>query len=192
MGGVRSPGARVCVHPPELEIMKQTLPRMRRIGVVLTLTAPSHRPAAHALETAAQQLGVQVLTVPVRTPADLDGAFAMMARERVDGFLFVASPLSRSQRALLAELSLKHRLAGMFGIRENVEAGGLMSYGADLGDLTWRAATYIDKILKGAKPADLPIEQPTRFELVINLKTAKALGLTIPQTLLQRADELIQ
>jgi len=176
----------------ELEIMKQTLPRMRRIGVVLTLTAPSHRPAAHALETAAQQLGVQVLTVPVRTPADLDGAFAMMARERVDGFLFVASPLSRSQSALLAELSLKHRLAGMFGIRENVEAGGLMSYAADLGDLTRRAATYIDKILKGAKPADLPVEQPTKFELIINMKTAKALGLTIPQTILLQADQVIE
>jgi putative ABC transport system substrate-binding protein len=176
----------------ELEIMKQALPHMRRIGVVLTLTAPSHRPAAHALEAAAQQLGVQVLTVPVRTLEDLDGAFAMMARERVNGFLFVASPLSRSQRALIAELSLKHRLAGMFGIRENVEAGGLMSYAPDFQDLTRRAATYIDKILKGAKPGDLPIEQPTKFELVINLKTAKALGLTIPQSLLQRADQVIE
>jgi putative ABC transport system substrate-binding protein len=176
----------------ELEIMKQALPRMRRIGVVLTLTAPSHRPAAHALETAAQQLGVQVLTVPVRTPADLDGAFAMMARERVDSFLFVGSPLSRSQRALLAELSLKHRLAGMFGIRENVEAGGLMSYAPDLGDLTRRAVTYIDKILKGAKPADLPVEQASKFELVINLKTAKTLGITIPPLVLLRADRVIE
>jgi putative ABC transport system substrate-binding protein len=176
----------------ELEIMKQALPHMRRIGVVLTLTAPSHRPAAHALEAAAQQLGVQLLTVPVRTPEDLDGAFAMMARERVNGFLMVASPLSRSQRALLAELSLKHRLAGMFGVTDNVEAGGLMSYAADFGDLTRRAATYIDKILKGAKPDDLPVEQPTKYELVINLKTAKALGLTIPKSLLQRADQVIE
>ncbi len=116
----------------------------------------------------------------------------MMARERVDGFLAVASPLTRSQRALLAELSLKHRLAGMFGTRENVEAGGLMSYAPDLVDLHRRAATYIDKILKGAKPADLPVEQPTKFELVINLKTAKALGLTIPPSLLQRADQVIE
>jgi putative tryptophan/tyrosine transport system substrate-binding protein len=176
----------------ELEIMKQALPRMTRIGVLVTLTAPSHRPALHALEAAAPNLGVQVLTVPVRTPEDLDGAFAMMARERVNGFLAVASPLTRSQRARLAELSLKHRLAGMFGTRENVEAGGLMSYAADLVDLTRRAATYIDKILKGAKPADLPVEQPTKFELVINLKTAKALGLTIPPSVLARADQVIE
>src|SRR6266545_4786936 len=168
----------------ELEIMKQTLPRMTRIGVLVTLTAPSHRPALHALEAAAPKLGVQVLTVPVRTPEALDGAFAMMARERVNGFLAVASPLTRSQRALIAELSLKHRLAGMFGTRENVEAGGLMSYGADLDDLTRRAATYIDKILKGVKPADLPVEQPTKFDLVVNMKTAKALGLTIPPSVL--------
>jgi putative ABC transport system substrate-binding protein len=176
----------------ELEIMKQALPHMTRIGVLLTATAPSHRPASHAAEAAAQQLGVQVLRVPVRTPADLDEAFALMARERVNGFLAVASPLTRSQRTLLAELSLKHRFAGMFGTRENVEAGGLMSYAPDLVDLTRRAATYIDRILKGVKPADLPVEQPTKFELVINLKTAKALGLTIPQSVLLRADEVIQ
>jgi putative ABC transport system substrate-binding protein len=176
----------------ELEIMKQALPHMTRVGVVLTLTAPSHRPASHAVAAAAQQLGVQILTVPVRTSEDLDGAFAKMARERVHGFLFVASPLSRNQRTLLAELSLKYRLAGMFGIRENVEAGGLMSYAPDLGDLTRRAATYIDKILKGAKPADLPVEQASKYELVLNLKTAKALGLKVPLSLLQRADHVIE
>jgi putative ABC transport system substrate-binding protein len=176
----------------ELEIVKQALPHMTRVGVLLTATAPSHRPTSHAVDAAAQQLGVQVLTVQVRTPEDLQGAFAMMARERVNSFLAVASPLTRSQRVLLAELSLKHGLPGMFGTRENVEAGGLMSYAPDLLELTRRAATYIDKILKGAKPGDLPIEQPTKFELVINLKTAKALGLTIPQSALLRADEVIQ
>jgi putative ABC transport system substrate-binding protein len=116
----------------------------------------------------------------------------MMARERVNGFLFVASPLTRSQRALLAELSLKHRLAGMFGTRENVEAGGLMSYAPDLLHLTRRAAVYIDKILKGAKPADLPVEQAFKFELVINLKTAKTLGITIPPSVLLRADQILE
>ena len=175
----------------ELEIMTQALPHMTRSGVLLTLTAPSHRPASHAVDAAAKELGVQVLTVPVRTPADLDGAFAMMARERVNGVLAVASPLTRSQRALLAELSLKHRLAGMFGTRENVEAGGLMSYAPDLVDLTRRAATYIDKILKGAKPADLPVEQASTYQLVINLKTAKTLGITIPPLLLLRAGQVI-
>jgi len=176
----------------DLEIMKQTLPRMTRIGVLVTLTAPSHRPALHALEAAAPKLGVQVLTVPVRTPEDLDGTFAMMAREHVNGFLVVASPLTRSQRALIAELSLKHHLAGMFGTRENVEAGGLMSYGPDLADMTRRAATYIDKILKGVKPADLPVEQASKYELVVNLKTAKTLGITIPPSVLSRANQVIE
>src|SRR2546428_9664204 len=151
----------------------EALPQLTRTGVLLTLTAPSHRPASHALEVADKQLGVQLLPVPVRTPEDLAGAFAIMARERVKGFLAVASPLTRSQRALLAELALKHRLPGMFGTRENVHAGGLMSYAPDLVDMTRRAATYIDKILKGAKPADLPVEQASKYELVINLKTAK-------------------
>ena len=115
-----------------------------------------------------------------------------MVRERVTGFLAVPSPLLRSQRAVVVELSLKHRLAGMFGPKDNGEAGGLTSDFSDVDDVTRRAATYIDKILKGAKPADLPIEQPTKFELIINIKTAKALGLTIPQTLLLRADQVIE
>jgi putative tryptophan/tyrosine transport system substrate-binding protein len=176
----------------ELEIMTQALPHMTRIGVLLTLTAPSHRPASQALDAAAKQLGVQLLTVPVRTPEDLDPAFTMMTRERVKGFLAAASPLTRAQRALLAELALKHRLPGMFGTRENVEAGGLMSYAPDLVDMTRRAATYIDKILKGARPADLPVEQASQYELVINLKTAKTLGITIAPSVLARADRVIE
>jgi len=180
------------IVPKQLEIMKQALPHMKRIGVLVTVTAPSHRPAMHAVEATAQRLGVQVLTVPVRTPEDLAGAFAMMVRERVNGFLALATPLIRAQRAVLAELSLKYRLAGMFGPKDNVEAGGLMSYFADSDDTCRGAATYIDKILKGAKPADLPVEQPTKYELIINLKTAKALGLAIPQSILQRADQVIE
>jgi putative ABC transport system substrate-binding protein len=176
----------------QLEILKQALPDVKRIGVLVTVTAPSHRPALNAIETAAPKLGVQVVTVPVRAPEDLDGAFAMMTRERVKGVLFVASPLTRSQRALLAQLSLKHRLAGVFGLRENVEAGGLMSYGADSLDLTRRAPTYIDKILKGAKPADLPVEQASKFELAINPKTAQTLGIRIPPSVLLRADQILE
>jgi putative tryptophan/tyrosine transport system substrate-binding protein len=110
----------------------------------------------------------------------------------VNGFLALATPLISTQRALIAELSLKHRLAGMFGPKDNVEAGGLICYSADLYDLHRRVATYIDKILKGAKPADLPVEQASKYELVINLKTAKALNLTIPPSLLQRADQVIE
>jgi putative ABC transport system substrate-binding protein len=175
----------------ELEILKQALPRINRIGVLVVSTAPSTRPAVPAIEATALRLGVQVLTMPVRRPEDVDAAFTTMARERVNGFLAVPSPLLRSQRAVLGELSLKHHLAGMFGTRENVEAGGLTSYSADLADLTRRAATYIDQILNGAKPADLPVEQASKYELLINLKTAKALGLTIPPALLQRADQVI-
>ena len=176
----------------ELEIMKQALPNMTRIGVLLQLTAPSHRPAWQALEAAAPRLGVQLLSVPVKTPDDLEGAFATMTRERANGFLAVGSPLTRAQRARLAELSLKHRLPGMFGSRENVEAGGLMSYAADLVDSTRRAATYIDKILKGARPADLPVEQASKYELVINLKTANTLGITIAPSILARAGQVIE
>jgi ABC-type uncharacterized transport system substrate-binding protein len=176
----------------ELEIMKQALPHMKRIGVLLTLTAPSHRPAADALKAAAPKLGVALHTVPVQTVEDFDGAFATMARERVGGILVIGSALTVAHRERLAELALKHRLPSMTSTRENVEAGGLMSYAPDLRDLTRRAATYIDKILKGAKPADLPVEQASQYELVINLKTAKALGLTIPQALLLRADQVIE
>jgi putative tryptophan/tyrosine transport system substrate-binding protein len=176
----------------QLEIMKQVLPHLKRIGVLVVATAPSTRPALHAVEAAAHRLGVQVLTVSVRTPENLDGAFTMMARERVSGYLAVQSPLIRSQRIVIAELSLKHRLEGMFGAKENVEAGGLMLYFADIVDLTRRVAAYIDKILKGAKPADLPVEQASKYQLIINLKTAKTLGLTIPPSLLARADQVIE
>jgi putative ABC transport system substrate-binding protein len=176
----------------ELEIMTQALPHMKRIGVLLMSTAPSNRPAAQAVEATAQRLGLHIVMVPVQTPGDLDGAFAMMVRERVNGFLAVATPLIRAQRVLIAELSLKHRLPGMFGTSDNVEAGGLMSYGADMVDQTRRAATYIDKILKGAKPGDLPVEQASKYELVINLKTAKKLKITIPPSVLLRADQVIE
>jgi putative ABC transport system substrate-binding protein len=165
---------------------------MKRIGVLLTLTAPSHRPAADALETAAPTLGVALHKVPVQTVEDFDRAFATIARERVGGVLLIGSALTVAHRARLAELALKHRLPSITSTRENVEAGGLMSYAPDLLDLTRRAATYIDKILKGAKPADLPVEQASKYKLVINLKTAKVLGLTIPQTLLLQADQVIE
>src|SRR5262249_460171 len=130
--------------------------------------------------------------VPVRTVEDFEGAFSTMSREHVAGFFVVLSPVDVSHRARLANLALKHRLPGMFGTKENVEAGGLMSYSADFNDMVQRAATYIDKILKGAKPADLPVEQASKYELVINLKTAKAIGLTISEAFLLPADILIE
>jgi putative ABC transport system substrate-binding protein len=176
----------------ELEIMKQALPHVMRVGVLLTMTVPSHPLISQAAEVAAPKLGIQVLMVPVRTRDDLPGAFARMKRERVHGVLAVPTPLTRDERANLAELSLRNLLPGMYGTRANVEAGGLMSYAPDLVDLTRGAATYIDKILKGGKPADLPVERAFKYELVINLKTAKALGLTIPPSVLARADSVIE
>ena len=176
----------------QVEIMKEALPHVKRIGVLAVSTAPSTRPALGAAETAAQKLGLQVLPVLVRTRDDLDGAFATMTRERVNGFLLLPSPILRAQRAHVAELALKHHLPGMFGPRDNVEAGGLMSYFSDMEDVTRRSAIYVDKILKGARPADLPVEQASKYDMVVNLKTAKALGITIPKLVLQRADRIIE
>ena len=176
----------------QLEILKEAVPQATQIGVMFNPTAPSHRPALQAIEIAGERLGVQLVMVPVRTVEDFEGAFSTMLREHVSGFLVAASPLTASHRARLADLALKHRLPGMFGNKENVEAGGLMSYAADFNDMVRRAATYIDKILRGDQPADLPVEQASKYELVINLKTAKALGLDVPPMLLARADEVIE
>jgi putative ABC transport system substrate-binding protein len=181
------------ITPKRLEILKATVPQVTRFGVLWSPTAPSYRPFLEAAEATGGKLGIQLLTVGVSTVADYDGAFAKMGQDRVGAVLVHGAALTaRHNPRLLAELALKHRLPTMFGPRENVVAGGLMSYSPDYIDLTRRAAVYIDKILKGAKPADLPVEQASKYQLVINLKTAKALGLTIPPSLLQRADELIQ
>jgi putative tryptophan/tyrosine transport system substrate-binding protein len=176
----------------ELEVFKEAVPQMTRIGILWNPTTPSHGPALQAVKAVGQKLGLELLLVSGRTVDEFDGAFSTMTQEHVSGFLAIASPLSFSERAPLAEHPLKYRLPGMFGSRENVEAGGLMSYGVDYNDLHRRAALYVDKILKGAKPADLPVEQASKYELVINVKTANALGLTIPESLLLRADKVIE
>ena len=176
----------------QLEILKGAVPQATRIGVLFSPTAPSHRPAVQAVETAGERLGVQLVMLPVRTVEDFEGAFSTMSREHVGGFVVVDAPLTISNRARLADLALKHRLPGTFGNKEYVEAGGLMSYGADLNDMVRRAAAYIDKILNGAKPADLPVELASKYLLVINLTTAKALKLDLPWFLEQRADEVIE
>jgi putative tryptophan/tyrosine transport system substrate-binding protein len=181
------------ITPKRLEILKTTVPRATRFGVLWTPTAPSGRPFVQAADDTGGKLGVQLLTVSVSTAAEFGGAFERMAQDRVGAVLVHGAALTtRDNRPLLAELALKHRLPTMFGVRENVVAGGLMSYGPDHIDLTRRAAVYIDRILKGAKPAELPVEQASTYQLVINLKTAKALGLTIPPSVLRGADELIQ
>ncbi|MBI3458378.1 MAG: ABC transporter substrate-binding protein [Candidatus Rokubacteria bacterium] len=176
----------------ELELLKEAVPAASRVAVLWDPDFPGTAPYWTALRTAASRLGVQLQSVETRRAADLDAAFGAILRQGARAVLVFTTPISYSERARLAALALQHRLPTMFDIRENVEAGGLMAYAVNLTDLDRRSAYYVDRILRGARPADLPIEQPTKFELVINLKTAKALGLTIPQSLLLRADELIR
>jgi putative ABC transport system substrate-binding protein len=175
-----------------LEVLKEAVPQATRIGVLWNPTTPSQVPGMRSVETAGKRLGLELHLASAATVEDFDGTFASMARVDVGGVFVVPAPITIMHRARLAELALKHRLPTMFGTKENVEVGGLMSYGADRNDLIRRAAVYIDKILKGAKPADLPVEQASKYQLVINLKTAKALSLEIPPTLLARADEVIE
>jgi putative ABC transport system substrate-binding protein len=151
-----------------------------------------HRLAIREVSVAAGSLGVQLQLLEARGPNEFDGAFAAMAKERVGALLVVSDVIFNDHRTRLADLAARSRLPAAYGVRESVEAGGLMSYGTSFLDLHRRSAAYVDKILNGAKPADLPVEQPTKFELVINLKTAKALGLEVPPTLLARADEVIE
>jgi len=176
-----------------LEQLKQAVPG---VGLVAVLWQPGAvggstdmlKPA----EVAAQALGVRLQFVEARGPADFDRAFSDMTRARAGALAVLGSGIFSSERRRLVDLAAKHRLPTVYASRDFVDAGGLMSYGPNLADLFRRAAAYVDKILKGTKPADLPVEQPTKFELVINLKTAKALGLTIPPALLQRADQVIE
>jgi putative tryptophan/tyrosine transport system substrate-binding protein len=176
----------------ELEILKEAVPQAKRIAVLWNPATPSHPPAMQAVKDAGEKLGVALQMVSARTAEDFAGAVASMVSERADAFLVLGSPLILLHRTRLAELALKYRLPSMFTLPEPVEAGGLMSYAADLNDLTRRAAVYIDKILKGAKPADLPVEQASKYKLVINLRTAKAIGLAISEAFLLRADKVIE
>jgi putative ABC transport system substrate-binding protein len=175
-----------------LEFLNSTVPGARHIAVLGSPDMPSYAPSLKALEKAARQFQLQLRTVVARTGSDLETAFPAMARDHAQAVLVLGFGPYMAARRRIAELALKHRLPTFFSWREHVEAGGLMSYGPDISDLLRRAATYVDKILRGAKPADLPVEQAAKFELVINMKTAKALGLTIPQTLLLRADQVIE
>ena len=173
-----------------MELLKEALPKIRRVAF-LGMSADWESPFGESTQAAARALRVTLLLAG-HTPNDYAGAFAGIVRERPDALLVAASTSNFPHRRLIVDFATKMRLPGMYPTREFVEAGGLMSYGANISDLYRRAATYVDKILKGAKPAELPVEQPTKFELVINLKTARALGLTIPNSVLIRADEVIQ
>jgi putative ABC transport system substrate-binding protein len=174
-----------------LELLKEAVPKASRVAVLL---GPAGRGSAIFKQTqaAAQALAVKLQPLEVRSPNELEGAFAAMARGRANALLVLPRPFTFVHARRIADFAAKSRLPAVYAFRESVEGGGLMAYAADAPDMFRRAASYVDKILKGARAADLPVEQPMRFELVINLRTAKAMGLTIPQSVLFRADQVIQ
>jgi putative ABC transport system substrate-binding protein len=175
-----------------LELLKEAVPRIARIALIANMSSPASGSQWRQIEVAARSLGLEPQLLDVRTPEAFARAFDTAIKQRADAVQVANDTLTQTNLRRIVDLSAKHRLPSIFASREFVDAGGLMAYGPNFTDLYRRAATYVDKILKGAKPADLPIEQPTKFELVINLKTAKALGLTIPQTLLLQASQLIE
>ena len=176
----------------QLEMLKAIVPKATRVAVLENPAQPSHARAVQQAEVAARALGVKLQALEARTPSEIEAAFATMSSQRVDGVLVLRDAEFRAHRSQIVALAAKRRLPAVYGLREEAEAGGLVAYGASVPELFRRAATYVDKILKGAKPAELPVEQPTKFELVINLKTAKALGLTIPSSLIVQADQVIR
>ena len=180
------------ISPKNLEIMLSIVPKLSQVAVLVNPSNSAHAAVLKSTQAAAQKLNLKVLPAEARTAQEIERAFSVMARERAGAVIIVIDAFFIQQGRQIADLAAKHRLPSMSGSREYVEAGGLMSYGQNLADNFRRAATYVDKILKGAKPGDLPVEQPTIFELFINRKAAKALGITIPQSLLVRADKVIE
>ena len=176
----------------DIELLREMLPELRHVAVLSNPTGPNHASMISNVKSAARALGVELLLLEASGPGEFDGAFATMAKERVGALFVFGDPMLGIHRTRLAELAVQNRLPSMHTNRPNVEAGGLICYGPSFSDLWRRAAAHVDKILKGARPADLPVEQPTKFELVINLKTSKAIGLVLPPTLLARADEVIE
>jgi putative ABC transport system substrate-binding protein len=178
----------------QLDLLKEVVPKLSRVAILRNPANPASASNLREAEAAARALGVRLQALEARNPKEIDSAFAAMTRERAGALLILGDAVFGSQRRQIAELTMKRHLPSLFaqGSREYAEAGGLMVYSPNILDLERRAATYVDKILKGAKPADLPVEQPTKFELIINLKAAKALGLTIPQSLLRRADQIVE
>lgn len=178
--------------PKLLELLLAAAPKSRRVAVLANPVVPSYAATLKNLQNAARQLKVDLVSTEVRAAADVEGAFLRIAEEKVRAVVVFGDTLVFVQRRQIADLALKYGVASIYPVKQHVEAGGLMSYGVNLADNMRRAAAYVDKILKGAKPGDLPFEQATTLELVINLKTAKSLGLTIPQSILLRADQVIE
>jgi putative ABC transport system substrate-binding protein len=176
----------------QLELLKEIVPRLSRVAVFGTSTQPGYAQQLREVELAAGAFGVKLQYLDVLDPKDIETAFQAAGKGRADAVLVLASPILESHRKQVADFAAKNRLPAIYHVAEFVEAGGLMSYGVSFIDLYRRAATYVDKILKGAKPADLPVEQPIKFEMVINLKAAKQISLTIPPNVLARADKVIK
>jgi putative ABC transport system substrate-binding protein len=178
--------------PKRLELVKEALPRITRVAVLRDPTFPGGSARWKELQQAARSLGLTLVSAEARSASGLEGAFRAATRQRAEALITLRSPVIVTHRSRVIELAARHRLPAMYDDREFVEAGGFIAYGANLDDLYRRAATYVDKVLKGTRPADLPIERATKFELLINLKTARVLGLTIPPALLLRADRVLE
>jgi putative ABC transport system substrate-binding protein len=175
-----------------LELLKQAVPRMSRVAVLWNSTNGAHAGYLRDVQAAARSLGVTLQSLDIRESDEFERALGRARSEHADALLLLLDPLFTANLRLIADFATKSRLPAIYGLRQLVDAGGLMAYGPSLVEVNRRVALYLDKILKGAKPADLPVEQPTKFEPIVNLKTAKALGLTIPPSVLARADEVIQ
>jgi putative tryptophan/tyrosine transport system substrate-binding protein len=176
----------------QVELLKEIVPKLSRVAVIGSSANPGNAQVLKEMEAVAQVFSVKLQYLDILDPKELEAAFRTASNERADAMVVLAGTIIIAQRARIADLAIKSRLPSIYERREFVEAGGLMSYGISITDLDRRAAIYVDKILKGAKPGDLPVEQPTKFELVINLKTAKQIGLTIPPNVLARADRVIR
>ena len=182
----------VDVSAKYVELLRTAVPKLSRIGVLANPGTKTHAGYVKRIVTAAQSANVKTLSLEASTDMQIENAFAALKQERADALIVLPDPFFYAHARRISELAIQSRLPNMSGTREPVEAGGLMSYGQNIGEHYYRAATYIDKILKGAKPADLPVEQPTKLEFVINQKTARAIGLTMPEQLLLQADAIIE
>ena len=176
----------------QLQILREVMPSLSRVGLLWNPTNSSNRPQLQHAQEAARTSAVRLQPLEIRSPGDIEGAFVVMTRERADAVMVLLDSMLVANRARIAELAAKSRLPGIYGLTDYARAGGFIAYGPNVADMHRQAAGYVDKILKGRRPTDLPVEQPTRLELVVNLTAAKGLGLTIPPLLLTRADQVIQ